>query len=293
MSNLSARLSVTAVGVPAIIGLLYAGGWILATPLALVAALGAGEMYRFAECRGARPFAWMGMPVAAALVFLAVVRPTFEGMAPWTLGILGGLTVASLKVALVRRGPEGAPLGAVSVTLFGAVYAGLPLAFVLLIHAMPARLAWGGIPPSRWIGLMVVALPLAATWIGDGAAYFAGTAWGKKRLFPSVSPGKSWVGAWAGVLGAAGAGALWFPIASPFLPGMPVEGPGMAALVGAVLGLAAIVGDLCESLLKREAGMKDSGSLFPGHGGVLDRLDALTFTLPLAFLVLWILEWMA
>jgi phosphatidate cytidylyltransferase len=259
-------------------------------PLAALAALGAGEVYRLAQTKGVRPFRWAGMTAAGAMVLAAVARPDYLALAPWALGLVAGLAVACLKLALVTRGPKGSPLGAVSVTVFGAVYAGLPVAFVVLLHAMPTRLDWGELRASPWMGLMVVALPLAATWIGDAAAYFAGSAWGRKKLFPSVSPGKSWVGAWAGTLGAAAAAAGWFLVVHPFLPGVPFGNVGVAAGVGAVLGVAAILGDLVESLLKREAGVKDSGHIFPGHGGVLDRLDALVFTLPTAYMVLWVAE---
>jgi phosphatidate cytidylyltransferase len=293
VKDLGARVAVAAVGIPAVLGLVYVGGWVLGVPLAVIAALGAGEVYRFAVTRGTRPFGWLGMPVAGALVLVAVARPEFSAMAPWALGLLGGLAVASLKLALVARGPQGSPLGTVSVTLFGAVYAGLPVAFIPLLHAMPTGLDWGDLRSSPWMGLMVVALPLAATWIGDAAAYFAGTAWGRKKLFPSVSPAKSWVGAWAGTLGAAAAGVIWLMVVRPYLPGLPVPGLAGAAVMGALLGIAAIVGDLAESLLKREAGMKDSGRLFPGHGGVLDRLDALVFTLPTAYILLRIAEYLA
>jgi len=290
VKDLGARVAVAVVGIPAVLGLLYVGGWILGVPLAVFAALGAGEVYRFSETKGVRPFGWMGMPVAAAVVLAAVARPDFSAMAPWVLGLLAGLVVGSLKLALVMRGPKGSPLGSVSVTLFGAVYGALPVAFAVLLHAMPTRLGWGELQPSPWMGLAVVALPLAATWIGDAAAYFAGSAWGKKKLFPSVSPGKSWVGAVAGTLGATAAAAGWYLVVRPVLPGLPVGGVVVAAAMGTVLGLAAIVGDLVESLLKREAGMKDSGRLLPGHGGVLDRLDALVFTLPTAYILLWVAE---
>jgi phosphatidate cytidylyltransferase len=293
VKDLSARLAVAAVGIPAVLALLYVGGWVLGVPLAVIAALGAREVYRFSQAKGVRPFGWMGMTVAAAVVLAAVARPDFPALAPWVLGLLGGLAAGSLKLALVMRGPKGSPLGSVSITLFGAVYAGLPLAFIVLLHAMPTRMDWGDLAPSPGMGLMVVALPLSATWIGDAAAYFAGSAWGKKKLFPSVSPGKSWVGAWAGTLGASAAAVGWLIVVRPFLPGLPVAGVGVAAVIGAMLGVAAIVGDLAESLLKREAGMKDSGHLFPGHGGVLDRLDALAFTLPTAYILLRVAEYFA
>jgi phosphatidate cytidylyltransferase len=290
VKDLGSRLAVSGIGIPALLFMLFQGGWILVLPLAAVAALGAGELYRFAECRGIRPFPWIGMPAAAGLVVLAMMRPEFGAFAPWALGCLGVLALVALTLALFVRGPGGAPLGAVSVTLFGAAYAGLPMACMVLLHALPARLGWGALHASPWMGLMVTLLPLAATMFGDSMAYFAGSAWGRKRLFPSVSPGKSWLGAAAGILGAASAGMVWLAIAGGHLPGMPVDGYGSAAVLGAVLGLGAILGDLAESMMKREAGMKDSGHAFGGHGGVLDRLDALTFTLPMAYALFWLLE---
>lgn len=290
MKDLGPRVAVAAVGIPAVFALLYAGGWVLGVPLALVAALGAGELFRFAECRGVRPLTWIGAPAAGAVVLASVARPDFVLLAPWVLGGLFGLVLLSLTVALWARGAAGSPLSAVAVTLFGALYAGVPLAALVLLHALPTSYAWGPLRPFPWAGFVAVALPLAATWVGDSAAYFAGSAWGRSRLAPTISPGKSWVGAWAGVLGAGLAGWVWWMVARDLLPGLPLRDAAGAVGVGALLGLGAIVGDLAESLLKREAGMKDSGHLFPGHGGVLDRLDALVFTLPLAFALLWLLE---
>jgi len=293
VKDLGARVAVAVVGIPAVLALLHEGGWVLGIPMAVLAALGAGEISRFAECRGVRPFSWLGMPAAAALVVAAVAFPDFASAAPWMLGGLGGLALVTLLAALWGRSTGDAPLGAVSVTLFGVIYAALPMASMVLLHALPERLGWTAIRPSPWAGLMVVTLPLACTWTGDAAAYFAGTAWGKRKLFPSVSPNKSWVGAWAGVTAAAAAGAGWLWVARDHLPGLPIQGFGAAALLGAVLGVGAIVGDLAESLFKREAGVKDSGRLFPGHGGILDRFDALSFTIPMAYGILYWLDSLA
>lgn len=290
MKDLGARVAVAGVGIPALLFILYQGGWILAGPLAVLAALGAREVNHIAECRHTRPFVWIGMPAAAGLVVLAALNPAFSAFAPWALGVLGTATLLALLLALFRRGPAGAPLGAVAVTLFEAVYAGLPPAFMVLLHAIPAQTGWGALHASPWMGLMVTLLPVAATMLGDATAYFAGSAWGRRKLFPSVSPAKSWVGAFGGVSGAALAGVVWLAIAGGHLPGMPVRGYVTAAVLGAVLGVGAIVGDLAESMLKREAGMKDSGRLFPGHGGALDRLDAFVFTLPMAYALFWLLE---
>jgi len=278
------------VGIPTVIAILYFGGWIMGVPLAILAALGAGEVYRLAETKGVRPLRWPGMMVAGALPLVAVARPSFAEFAPWAFGGVLGLGAVTLTLALWARGPQRSPLGAVTVTLFGPLYAGVTVAFIPLIHALPTRLDWGQLTPSPWLGTLAVVLPLAATWLGDSMAYFAGTAWGRSKLFPSISPNKSWVGAWAGVTGGAAGVALWYLGVRGVLPGIPLEGWMAAAALGAMLGLGAIIGDLAESLLKREAGVKDSGSLFPGHGGVLDRLDALSFTFPLTYVLLVLAE---
>lgn len=286
MGDLTRRVAVAAVGIPAVFAMLYAGGWVLGGPLAVLAAVGAAEMYRLAEAKGVWPFRWPGMVAAGGLVALAVARPSFAAFAPWGMGMLLALAGLTLIVALWARGPQGSPLSALAVTVLAPLYAGVAVAFIPLLHALPTRLLWGEPNPSPWLGTVVVALPLAATWLGDSAAYFAGTAWGRAKLFPTISPNKSWVGAWAGVGGAGVGTVLWFFVARGFMPGIPVQGWAAAAAMGVILGIGAIVGDLGESLLKREAGVKDSGSIFPGHGGVLDRLDALTFTLPLAYALL-------
>lgn len=285
MSELGKRWAVAGVGVPLVAFLLYLGGWPVAVFASVFAALGARECYRLAERAGVEPLHALGAGCAAALPLAAGWRPTFAAFAPLTLGLLGMLCVVSLVAAMARRGPARKPLEAVAVTLFGTVYAGLSLAFVPLLHGMAVARGWASATPSAWAGLLVVALPLAATWIGDAAAFFAGRAWGKGGLAPTISPKKSWIGAWAGLAGAGGAGLLWWAVARDVLPGQPL-GPVTAAAVGVFLGISAILGDLAESLLKREAGVKDSGTLFPGHGGVLDRLDALTFTLPMAYAAL-------
>ena len=290
MKDLGSRIAVAVVGIPAVVGLLWLGGWYLGAFLAAFAFLGAGEVYRMAETQGTRPITWLGMPVAAAVPLVAVVRTDYATAAPLLLGLLLGLGIAALTLALWVRGPKGRPLASVSVTVLGSAYAGLPLAFALLLYDLPTRMGWGRVTGSPWLGAMAVALPLAATWVGDAAAYFLGTAWGRAKLFPSVSPKKSWVGAWAGIAGAALAAVAWYFVCRDTLPGLPVEGWPAFAATGAALGVGAILGDLAESLLKREAGMKDSGKLLRGHGGVLDRLDALTFTFPLAYLVLRVAE---
>ena len=276
------RVAVAAVAIPVVLGLVFLGGWYLAIPLSAFAALGALELYRLGAGAGITPLSPLGASGAAGLVLLAAWQPTLRGFAPWAVALLGALTASALVLAIFLRGPEKEPLSTTAVTLFGAVYIGLSLAVVPLLHSLPELRGWAPDAGERWSGALVVALPLAATWIGDSCAYFAGTAWGKSKLAPSISPRKSWVGLWADLVGAGAAAAVWFVIVQPRLPGLSL-GLAVTVGVGVLLGLGAVVGDLVVSLLKREAGVKDSGRFFPGHGGVLDRLDALIFTLPLAY----------
>lgn len=291
MSELGKRVAVAAVGIPTVLVLVYFGGWLLSVPLAGFAAWGTHEVARLGERTGVRSIEWVAAPTAAALVLLASWRGTFGAFAPPAVALVGASTAVSLLAGVARRGPEDAPLASVAVTVFSAVYVGLSLAFVPLLHAIPAARAWelpAGV--GALAGLAVVALPLAITWIGDAAAYFAGSAWGRAKLAPSISPNKSWVGFWASLAGGSVAAVLW-SLALRRIVASVDPGPIVVfALLGAVIGVAAVVGDLVESLLKREAGVKDSGTFFPGHGGVLDRIDSLLFTIPSAYAALTVLE---
>jgi phosphatidate cytidylyltransferase len=289
LADVGRRATVVVVGIPGALALVYFGGWAFGSVVAALSAVAVWELYRLAGAHGVRPLGWLGMPAAAALVLGAVVWPRFAVYAPVALGILAGVAFLAMLSALFTRTPGEHPLAVVAVTLFGAAYAGLFMASAPLLLGLPAERGWGGAEASRWMGLAVVTLPMAATWIGDAAAYFAGSSWGKRRLAPTISPKKTWVGLWAELVASALAGVGWMMAVRSTLPRMPLAGPAAGAILGVLLGGGAILGDLAESLFKREAGVKDSGTFFPGHGGVLDRLDALMFTFPLAYVLLALL----
>lgn len=129
-----------------------------------------------------------------------------------------------------------------------------------------------------WLEPLAVLLVLVLVWIADSAAYFVGRAWGRRKLAPTVSPGKTWEGVAGGLVGAV----LYAIIIALFTD----RGAWLALVATAILlGMVSIVGDLFESAAKRQAGVKDSGSLLPGHGGILDRIDSATAALPLAALI--------
>ncbi len=138
---------------------------------------------------------------------------------------------------------------------------------------VPAGLAMAALGPLE------VLLVLVLVWIADTAAYFVGRAWGRRKLAPAISPAKTWEGAAGGLIGA---------LAYAIIGGFWIQGIAWAPFLAAaaLLGMVSIVGDLFESAAKRQAGVKDSGSLLPGHGGILDRIDSATAALPLAAL-LW------
>jgi phosphatidate cytidylyltransferase len=139
------------------------------------------------------------------------------------------------------------------------------------------------------ISPLVVLLLLAFVWIADISAYFVGRAIGKRKLAPAISPGKSWEGA----LGALGATSIYAIICAMVLPQLSVIVKGglwiVCLVIAALLWALSIAGDLFESLIKRRAGVKDSGTLLPGHGGVLDRIDSITSTLPVAALLFYLM----
>ena len=170
----------------------------------------------------------------------------------------------------------------------------LPRALRWLIGLLALCVAWLAMAQARRIGVNFLLSVLVLVWAADIFAYFAGRALGGKltggrKLAPGISPGKSWEGVWGGMLGVLVVAAWWVWLDGAYATGAPslysrLYQAGAGWLVAGVLFLAAmsVVGDLFESLVKRAAGMKDSSQLLPGHGGVLDRIDALLPTLPLA-----------
>lgn len=280
-TELSQRLTVAALGIPIVLIALYIGRWALGPILALFCAGAALEVYRMAEQRGLRPLRVPGAMGAAALLIIAMLRPTVVGAAPllWTATLLLVLTVA-LGVIWVR-GVAGQPLLTLSVTVVGAVLPAGSFCYVIFLRHLPVPAdpindVWGSL-----VGVSLVLYPLAATWLTDSAAYFAGKRWGRRKLIPSVSPGKTREGALAGLVGGTVAGLLIALAFNAWL-GIALD-PVLGALGGLVLGAISQAGDLAESAWKREAGVKDSGAVFPGHGGILDRMDSLLFTIPAGY----------
>lgn len=263
-SGLVPRLVTAAAGIPIVLSLIIAGGPLYTAAVAALLALGATEIARAAGIRAADPLTLCGAAAAAALAVAAHLHPDVRA------GVLTVLIAATLGVVTLRaETADGFHRWATVVA--GAVYVG-----VLGSHLVSLRLLEDG---RAWVLVMVF-----TTFATDTGAYFVGRAFGRRKLAPRVSPGKTVAGASGGLVAAA----IVAPLLSRILD-LDQSLPPMAAL-GAVVAVAGEIGDLGESLLKRSLGVKDMGHLFPGHGGVLDRLDSILFAAPVVYyLARWLL----
>ncbi len=259
MSNLAARLLTAALIVPVLLAAIFwsnpIGTWII---VLLFGFLALREWFGVTMADGVSRWSGIvvGLAYAAGLYWVT----------PYAYALVIAVVLLAFLLSLARVGdtPETmkAAVERVGVTTFGVLYCGL-LAFLALLKREQGPLGW------KWLILL-----LSVTWLGDTGAYAAGRIAGRHKLYPRVSPGKTWEGAVGGLawsFGAAAVAHLWY------FPELSWTHAAAASLPAAALGQA---GDLCESMWKRAYGVKDSGTLLPGHGGVLDRIDALLFTAP-------------
>lgn len=271
--NLRTRLTVAAVLIPLTVVVVYAGGWVFAAGLAVLAGLGMREFVEIFRGHGARPFLLLGVAGAALFPVLAQAAGT---RAAWLAGAPYLMLVTG--VAAARVPPEEGPMTAAALTGFGALYTGGILAL-----SVPLR---EGLAAGRLEGTLLFFFPVTVTWVSDTVAYLAGKRWGRRQLAPVVSPNKTWAGAVAGVSAAVAAAGLYGGLLLPAAGGSASPGVAGSLLLGLLIGGAGIGGDLSVSILKRECGVKDSSQLLPGHGGMLDRLDALLWVFPVTYFFL-------
>lgn len=249
------RVKTAAIALPIFLGVLFFGGVTgFALVVAAVAGLGTGEYLNIAGPPGS-PLEKVLVGLWAAVVVLGFLAPTC--VLPVALLSLGVLLYVLAWVVMIGPSADFLPRWGAAMTSW--LYVGVFLGSAVLI---------------RGAGIAPVLFVLAVVWAGDTAAYYVGSALGSRQLAPAVSPNKSVEGAAASLVAAAGV-AFLLGLLLPLPHGALTSG-----FIGVTLNLAAQLGDLGESLLKRCAGVKDSGQLLPGHGGVLDRVDAFLPTLP-------------
>lgn len=226
------------------------------------------------------------LPICVFVVILTMIAVA-AGWPVWVFRALAAATlIAPVIVLLVRPSLEGA-LPSWIATIFATLYIAVPLGHVVAVRHITGGTSGAG----EWLanlestlgfrgtslGFAWFLVALITTWLTDTFAYLTGRAFGKHRLAPAISPKKTWEGFAGGVVGA-----ILAAVIANWCFGLGMRAA-IAALVGILIALAATAGDLAESLLKRQTGVKDSGTLIPGHGGILDRIDGLLF----AFIVVY------
>lgn len=290
---------------PPVIWVILAGGAWLFVGLAAFIAAGLHEFYALARRTGAVVVAPTGYVLAGILLFLSPgARLLADGLGEidnagpfraWVIGVLEAganrweiavtLTIVAPLVALLfNRQTSRDRLTGWTVTVVGAWYVTWLLGRVgalRLLESPDPRYAGG----AGWVMLMVL-----GTWACDTGAYLVGSRFGRRRMMPWISPGKTWEGAFGGaiatvlVVAASTAGMPGLGYALPWLGWLPLPIPLEHVVpLGVGIAIAAMLGDFAESMIKRDAGAKDASGLFPGHGGVLDRIDSVLFTAPFTY----------
>jgi len=273
------RVLTGAVGIPIGLLLIYLGGWWFAGAVALIAIGGLRELYLLLAARDKKALPWLGYPLALALVAMAATVHSGPMAAP--LGAEAALLVVAFAIAAwwLLAPPARRSGDKLFATISAHVYVPQLLGYLVRLRSMSAlSITPRGSETELPLGMLLMALLMAVICGMDSAAYGVGSKWGRRKLCPAISPGKTVEGAIAAFLTAAllsGAIGYWFRL--PLVHGI---------VLGAAIGVLGQAGDLFESMLKRRAGVKDSGAVLPGHGGVLDRFDSLLFAAPAAFFYL-------
>lgn len=265
MSNNFRRIITAVVAAPVVLGLAYVGGWAFAGLVGLIGLLGQRELYRMARQVGAQPHRFGGF-VLGLLVVAMVLRPSLWPLAAG--GLIAFVTVAPLLL------PRAQFLMSFTVTIAGVVYpTGLLAPLVWLREARSAAVTDAG-------AFQLVLFVLLLVWATDVAAYYVGRTVGVRPLAPTISPNKTWEGTVGGFVGALVVGVVLKLFVVDLLAWSHV-----AALI-LIGGGVSQLGDLLESMLKRSVEVDDASQLLPGHGGMLDRFDAMAVAAPLMVLYL-------
>ena len=276
LKNFIVRTLSGAVMLVVVLGAILASEWSFIALMAVITLGGIWDFYNFAQKAGYQPMKLLGlfggMMIFAIAISLFVLFATKDSTNDSLFAIIFGMAIITLLLLvplmficeLYRKSPT--PIANIGSTLMGMLYVAFPLSLLILIPALLGNGVW-----NPWIVIFYIFI----IWANDVFAYLFGITLGRHRLFERISPKKSWEGFFGGLLGA---------MAMGYVASLVLEADAMTwiglALVAAIAG---VFGDLVESLFKRSVNLKDSGNFIPGHGGWLDRFDALIFSAPFAF----------
>lgn len=285
LKNFLVRTASGAVLLGIVLAAIFSGVWGYGALLLAVTIIGVWEFYGLARAKGSEPQRCMGMLMSLALFFAGFISSLYIygetddqevlGLGVFLLLIFAMLLVITFVIEVFRN--RQTPMYNIATTIMGAVYVALPMAILTILPSGLNAIIYRGEVWIPWVFLFYLFL----VWGNDVFAYLVGVTMGKHRMCERLSPKKSWEGFAGGILGSAAVGA----IAASVLGGSYGVWIGLAIVVA----LSSVVGDLIESMFKRDAGVKDSGAIMPGHGGILDRFDALIISAPFALIYLYII----
>ncbi len=281
MSDLKQRLITAAIALPVALVLLIVGGVWFSLMILFLILVGQSEFYRIVELKGVEPMRITGYILAILLVVVAHFSNEYY------LNLFLTLSILTVFIAQLYRRDIQTAISSISSTIVSIVYIAWLMTHSILLRNIGFELVHKYnivatkishfVQEPDYMGICYIVLVVAVTFLADTAAYFVGKKYGKHKLAPVVSPNKTWEGAIAGIVTSP-----IVAILTKYIMGMEMNDFYLVFL-GLLLGIFGILGDLSESLLKRNVAIKDSGSIFPGHGGVLDRLDSLMFNVPLTY----------
>ncbi len=263
--SLLSRVISGAVFIAIILGSIWISRYTTAIIMAFVAGIAAFEFYRMMKLDGKNPNMIIGVACASLYPLTILFGSVYINII--TLLMLVALCLDYVIVLRTR-------IQDIALTIFGALYTGLMLSSVVLIRQSYAT-------PEQEFAIVLLTITLfLSVWINDSFAYLIGSTFGKHRLVPKISPAKSWEGFLAGVCGSV---IVW--LCCMFIPGIDLKWH-IALIGGVACGVVGVIGDLVESRIKRSCGVKDAGTMIPGHGGMLDRIDSQIFVMTTAYFVL-------
>lgn len=268
-SSLAGRLLAAAIFLPCFFIIAHRGGIYYLILVDMIIMFGLFEFYKMMEAKGLRPYKWIGILSGAALPWYLFLRQGIYA------NVLLTLTFIAVMIAELLRREKGHSVYHISVTIFGVLYVAWLGSHLMLLRELPII---AGIDYS--FGYTFVIIVFALTWCYDTGAYTFGRLFGRHKLFPSISPGKTVEGA---------IGGTFLSIVGILVVRQLMNtqlGIVEAVLMAVAASIVGQLGDLVESMIKRDAKIKDSASSIPGHGGILDRFDSLLFTAPLIYYAL-------